>query len=171
MKKTNLFLGIALVVLAFSACEKESSNSEKDSLSEIVGTYSGEFSDDSGLKSGNSGTADVSMTENDQLQIHCYGDVMDTTFIMDAFENGDSVMVCDTGEAFEMQYGHMGNGGNHMMDMHNNQSEWQHHMSDDHEDGDMHYGGFNMTNHTFEYKFRMMDGDSLYYIVFNGSKD
>jgi len=170
MKKIKLFLGIALVTLAFSACEKESSNSDKDYMSEIVGTYNGEFINQSGLKSGNLGTADI-VNVNNQLQIHCYGDLMDTTFMMDAFENGDSVMVCDTGEAFEMQYGHMGNGGNHMMDMHNNESEWMHHMNDDHNNEDMHYGGFNITNHTFEYKFRMKEDDSAYYIVFNGSKN
>lgn len=170
MRKTKLFLGMAIVAFAFSACEKESSDSDNDYMSEIIGTYSGEFSNDSELKSGNYGTADVSMV-NDQLQIHCYGDVMDTTFMMDAFENGDSIMVCETGEAFEHEYGHMGNGGNHMMDMHNNQSEWQHHMSDDHNDGDMHYGGFNMTNHTFEYMFKMMDGDSAYYLKFKGVKN
>jgi len=148
----------------------ERSNSDKDSLSEIVGTYSGEFSNDLGLKSGVSGTADVSITKNDQLQIHCYGDVMDTTFIMDAFENGDSAMLCDTGDAFENKYGHMGNGGNHMMDMQDNESEWQHHMSEDHNGEDMHYGGFNITNHTFEFKFQMIEGDSSYHVVFNGSK-
>ncbi len=170
MKNGKLFLGIAIVAFAFSACDKNSSDSSKDYISEIVGTYSGEFANQSGLKSGNIGTANV-VRVNNQLQIHCYGDLMDTTFMMDAFENGDSIMVCNTGEAFEMQYGHMGNGGNHMMDMHNNQSEWQHHMADDHNNGDMHYGGFNMTNHTFEYMFRMMEGDSAYYIVFNGSKN
>lgn len=170
MKKTKLFLGIAIVAFAFSACEKDDSDSDEGYISEIVGTYSGVFSNQSDLKSGNTGTADVMVADN-QLQIHCYGDLMDTTFIMVAFENGDSVIICDTGEAFEMQYGHMGNGGNHMMDMHSNQSEWQHHMSDDHDDSDTHYGGFNMTNHTFEYMFRMMEGDSTYYIIFNGSKN
>lgn len=170
MKKTKLFLGIAIVAFAFSACDKNSSDSGKDYISEIVGTYSGEFANQSGLKSGNIGTADV-VRVNNQLQIHCYGDLMDTTFMMDAFENGDSIMVCDTGEAFEMQYGHMGNGGNHMMDMHSNQSEWQHHMTDDHNSEDMHYGGFNMTNHTFEYMFKMMDGNSADFIKFKGIKN
>merc|ERR1711879_553482 len=156
--------GIAIVAFAFSACEKDGSDSDENYLLEIVGTYSGEFINQSDLKSGSTGTADVIVVDN-QLQIHCYGDLMDT------FENGDSVMICDTGEAFEMQYGHMGNGGNHMMDMHDNQSEWQHHMSDDHNDGDMHYGGFNMTNHTFEYMFKMMDGNSADFIKFKGIKN
>nr|WP_321453112.1 hypothetical protein [uncultured Carboxylicivirga sp.] len=170
MNKKKVIMGLALIALAFSACEKETSNPDNDYLSKIEGTYSGEFSNQSDLKSGNLGTADVTIV-TDQLQIHCYGEVMDTTFIMDAFENGDSIMICDTGEAFEHEYGHMGNGGNHMMDMHNNQSEWQHHMSDDHADGDMHYGGFNMSNHTFEYRFRMMEGDSSYSIMFKGVKN
>ena len=58
-----------------------------------------------------------------------------------------------------------------MIGMHNNQSEWQYHMYDDHENEDMHYGGFNMINHTFEYTFRMMDGESSYKIMFKGIKN
>jgi hypothetical protein len=138
-------------------------------MSEIVGTYSGEFINQSGLKSGIQGTADV-MNVNNQLQIHCYGDIMDTTFIMDAFENGDSIMVCDTGEAFEHLYGHMGK-GNHMMDRNDNESEWEHHMDEDHQDGDDHFGGFNRNMHSFEYMFRMTESDSIYYIMFNGVKN
>ena len=170
MKNVKKLFGIAIVVMLLSACEKDNVNSDKDYLSDIVGTYSGEFSNQSGLKSSSQGTADV-VVVNNQLQIHCYGDYLDTTFVMDAFENGDSIMICDTGEAFEMQYGHMGNGRNHMMDMHNTESEWQHHMSDDHNSGDIHYGGFDIKMHTFEYKFRMMEDDSVYFTIFNGSKN
>ncbi|MBI9069411.1 MAG: hypothetical protein JEZ09_19085 [Salinivirgaceae bacterium] len=170
MKRSKLILSIVIVAVAFCACKKDSSEVDNDYMSEIVGKYRGEFTNQAGLKSSSQGKADVA-TLNNQLQIHCYGDLMDTTFVMDAFENGDSVMVCDTGEAFEMQYGHMGNGSNHMMDMHNDESEWQNHMNEDHNLGDMHYGGFNMTKHTFEYMFRMMEGDSAYYMVFNGSKN
>lgn len=170
-KKHVLFLSLTLIVIAFSACNKESSNSAKDYLSNIVGEYSGQFTNDLGLKSTNSGTADVRLTDNSQLQIHCYGNAIDTTFIMDAYENGDSIMVCMTGEAFENEYGHMGHGGNHMMDMNNNQSAWEHHLADDHTNGDMHYGGFSMSNHTFEYQFKMMEGDSIYNIMFRGVKN
>jgi len=166
----NKLLAITIVAILFSACQKESTNNDSDYLSDLVGSYSGDFSNESGLNLSSQGTADVVIV-NDQLQIHCYGDYMDTTFIMDAFENGDSIMVCNTGEAFEMQYGHMGNGGNHMMDMNNTESEWQHHMNDDHSNGDIHYGGFDMKMHTFEYKFRMMEDDSVYFIMFNGSKN
>lgn len=170
MKYAKKLLGIALVVMIFSACDKDNSSTDNDYLSDLIGTYSGEFSNQPGLSSSNKGTADIVLI-NDQLQIHCYGEYMDSTFVMDAFENGDSIMICDTGEAFEMQYGHTGNGGNHMMDMHNNESQWQHHMNDDHNSGETHYGGFDMNMHTFEYKFRMIDGDSIYFIMFNGSKN
>ncbi len=170
MKNVNQLVGIAIVAILFSACDKENVKPDKDYLTDIVGSYSGEFSNQLDANLSNPGIADV-MIVNDQLQIHCYGDLMDTIFVMDAFENGDSIMICATGETFEHEYGHMGNGGNHMMDTHNSESEWEHHMIDDHTGGDMHYGGFDMQMHTFEYKFRMMEGDSVYHIMFNGSKN
>lgn len=165
-----MFVSIAIVAMLFSACNKDITNDDNDYLSEIVGTYSGEFSNESGLKASSQGTADVVLV-NEQLQIHCYGDLLDTTIIMDAFGNRDSIMICETGEAFERQYGHMGNGGNHMMHMDDDETEWEHHMNDDHENGDMHYGGFDMEHHTFGYKFRKMEGDSISFIMFNGSKN
>jgi len=170
MKKIGFFLVLAIVVLLIGACENESMNSDKNYLSEIAGTYFGEFSIESDLKSGNQATADVTVI-NSQLQIHCYGELLDTTFVMDVYEHGDSVMLCHTGLAFQTEYGHMGNGHKHMKDMHNNQSEWQHHMFDDHQTGDVHYGRFSMKMNTFEFMFRMMDGNSEYFLNFKGIKN
>ena len=49
--------------------------------------------------------------------------------------------------------GHM-NGGM-MGDMQNNETEWMHHLNDEHQDGDEHFGGFDLQHHAFDYTFRM----------------
>lgn len=168
--KTRILLVLTILGIGLNGCEKDSSKSDTDYFLEIVGTYSGEFINQADLKSGTPGTATVTHV-NSELQIHCFSDLIDTTFLMDTYENGDSIMICDTGSAFELEYGHMSHGGNHMMDMHNSESEWSHHLSDDHSIGDLHFGAFNMKNHSFEYKFRMMEGNSAYYIEFKGNKN
>ncbi len=38
------------------------------------------------------------------------------------------------------------------------ETEWQHHMDDEHQPGDEHFGGFDMGNHSFGYSFQMMEG-------------
>ena len=158
----------ALFVLTMVSCSDEDPSNTRNYLDDITGTYIGEFSSANKLTN-DAGTADVTLTNNDQLEIHCYGELMDTTIIMDAFQNGDSVMVCNTGQDFYNEYGHMGN-GYHMMDMRMNQSEWMHHLESDHANSDEHYGGFNMQNHSFSYSYKMMDGDTVYMIEFNGTK-
>lgn len=167
MRKSLVIL-LAMAGLFLVSCEKDDSD-VNESLKSVEGTYNGEFNTVDGLKSNHQGTAIVTMHNEEQLQIHCFGDLMDTTFIMDAYEHGDSVMICYTGETFEMEYGHMGQ-GHHMGDMGMRQTEWEHHMMDDHDEDDMHYGGFNMNNHSFSYTFKMGEGSEMYYLKFEGVK-
>jgi hypothetical protein len=72
-------------------------------------------------------------------------------------------MVCLTGDDFEHMYGHKyGEGhmsGGMMDDMQNEETEWMHHMNDEHIDGDEHFGGFDMMQHSFGYKFEMNNLD------------
>ena len=59
-------------------------------------------------------------------------------------------------------------GGGNMMG--NNSTEWGKHMNSEHKSGDEHFGGFNMLDNTFGYSFKMMQGDSVYYKKFHGTK-
>lgn len=71
------------------------------------------------------GTATVTMMGENQIQVHCFGDPIDTTFVLDYYENNE---------------------------------------------GDEHFGGFNMQDGTFTYSFQMEDETSLYYLTFQGVK-
>ena len=43
--------------------------------------------------------------------------------------------------------------------MQNMSSEWMQHLNNEHQDDDEHFGGFNMQNHSFEYTFKMENGE------------
>ena len=149
----NIFL--MLISLTFIAC-----NNSDDILSnEIVGTYEGTLTLDSG-KSVESAktlngiaTAVVNMV-GDRIEVHCFGDNFDTTVMLDIYHNGDEINACLTGDEFEQMYGHM-LGQNHM---NGNGSEWMQHLNNDHQVGDEHFGGFNMPKNSFNYTFRTENG-------------
>jgi hypothetical protein len=63
----------------------------------------------------------------------------------------------------------MGN-GYHMTDMHMGETEWMHHLNDDHQPGDEHYGGFDMDHHAFSYSFQMNEEDTSYSLTFHGTR-
>ncbi len=180
MKKSMIVAGLilAVVLMGFNSCEK----SDDLATDEIEGTYIGTFSVSSLLKSAPSdgvdadhGTAEINMMGDNQIEVHCFGDEIDTTFMLDYYEHNDSVMVCLTGGEFGNMYGHMlGDGhmsGGMMGDMGQGESEWMHHMNDEHDEGDEHFGGFNMSEHTFTYSFKMMDATTPYYLNFHGTKN
>ena len=180
MKHRNLIIGVLItsVLLVVVSCSK-TENDPKDS---IEGTYYGTFTRTTSLKSAQTdntgvdhGTAEVTMVENDQIEVHCFGNEIDTTFMLDYYMHNDSAYVCLTGTDFENMYGHMlgtGHmGGSMMGDIGDDETEWMHHMSDEHVDGDDHFGGFDMHNRTFTYSIRMMDESESYYMKFTGSKE
>jgi len=169
---------LAIVVIGFTSCEK----TDDIEVNDIEGVYEGTFSVSNSLKAapfdggdGDHGTAEVSMMGNNQIEVHCFGEEIDTTFMLDYYEFNDSVMVCLIGDDFENMYGHMlGDGhmsGGMMGDVQNGESEWMHHMNDEHNEGDEHFGGFDMGEHTFTYSFYMMDGTTPYYLKFHGIKN
>ena len=95
---------LAVVMMGFTSCEK----SDDLTVNEIEGEYIGSFSVSSTLKSAlldgadeDHGTADVSMMGDNQIEVHCFGEEIDTTFMLDYNEHNDSVMVCLTGDDFE----------------------------------------------------------------------
>ena len=177
-KKMNSWIAGALLIAGFAACDKAEVITPDNS---VEGRYVGTLSTE-GLKSAaglttesTNATADVTLTGDNQIEVHCYSDELDTTFMLNYYENHDSVMVCLTGNAFEEMYGHMlGHGhmeGGMMNDIQNGETEWEHHMFDEHQTGDEHFGGFDTMNHTFGYRFQMMDGNNRYMLDFQGSKN
>jgi hypothetical protein len=151
-----------------SSCKKdEAFPSAVDYIDQITGTYTGTLEKASGLKATDPGTADVSYIEGSTVEIHCYGDAFDTTFRMDIYADNDNIMLCATGDNFESTYGHMQ--GDYHMDHHGeNQTEWGHHMEDSHNAGDQHFGGFDMTNHSMNYTFKIENGNLIETIRFDG---
>jgi len=174
----RLLMRVTVVVSAlvlFTACEKEETK-----ISSIEGTYEGWLTGND-LKSGETvvdnsveATAEVTITGENEIEVHCYSSDFDTTFMLNYYGHHDSAYVCFTGDDFEEMYGHMlgySHNGGMMNDMHGDETEWLHHMDEEHEEGDEHFGGFDMDNYTFSYIFRMMDGDNPYSLMFHGSKE
>jgi len=184
MKHRNLIIGMLFTSTLFvvGSCTK-TSNNDRDN---IEGTYYGTFSRTTSLKSAQTdssvvdhGTAEVTMAGENLIEVYCHGDEIDTTFMLNYYMQHDSAMVCLTGDDFENMYGHMlgaghmGGGmmGDMMGDIGDNETEWMHHLNDEHEPGDQHFGGFDLKMGTFTYSIRMMDNAEPYYIKFSGSKE
>lgn len=190
MKSLKKIGFVALAIFALASCNK----TDDFSVNTIEGRYVGTITETGSLKSasGNvySATADVSKLKEGEIQVHCFGGDIDTTFMLNYFENHDSVMVCLEGDDFDEMYGHMNSGGmmggtnggmmggtntgtntgmmggtqgNHQSQ---NGTEWQNHMSSLHQAGDEHFGGFDMMGKSFGYTFKMPNGD----MTFQGTK-
>ena len=92
MKSKNVFIGMFMMsaILAFVSC----SESTDDPSGYIEGIYYGSFTRTTSLKStaetvrhGYSGDAfaEVRILEDSQIQVHCYGQETDTTFMVDYY--------------------------------------------------------------------------------------
>ena len=177
MKKIRLITILTVMItLIFVACEDSESLPDET----IAGTYVGAITNTDGtkskeyLKTENEAIAEITMIENNTIQVHLYDVKLDTTFMLNYYEDMDSVMVCYTGDDFENMYGHMlGQGhsdGGMMGDLQNNETEWMHHLNDEHKGGDQHFGGFDMQNHTFSYQFARMEDGLIHDLLFQGVK-
>lgn len=162
--KINKNIGIASVLviaigLLFTACDKNDDVAYND----VVGIYEGTLTasiagKSSSSKVNNTATAEVTMV-GDQIEVHCFNDDFDTTIMLNLFEDGNMMNTCLTGSDFENLYGHMMGQGNMNGNMSNMGSQWMQHLNNEHQDGDEHFGGFNMQNHSFEYTFKMENGE------------
>lgn len=168
---TGIFIAATVV---FLACEKDdSANDESVDFKSVEGKYLGTQTYSMDTSDMFDAQCDINMMNDSVIEVHCYGELLDTTIMLQMYENQDSIMVCFTDSAFYNAYGHMnGHMGGHMHagmgGMHGNfNSEWLHHLNDEHDAGDMHYGGFDMMNHSFEFEFKMQDG----FIKFQGYKE
>ena len=176
-KKINFWIAGVLLIAGFAACDKTEETFPDNSIEgKYVGTLTNEETKSAaGVITGNaSATADVTIINDEEIEVHCYGEELDTTFMLNYYENHDSVMVCLTGNAFEEMYGHM-LGQGHMMggmmgDIHNDETEWMHHLNDEHHSGDEHFGGFDTMSHTFGYWLTIPENGTLYRMRFQGSK-
>lgn len=174
MKKVAKILSLAfLAAFTIAGCNKPDDLTDNS----IEGTYTGTLTRKSAtgtIIGSSSATASISKTSEGLIQVHCFGTGIDTTFMLNYYENRDSVMVCFTGTAFQNTYGHM-MGHGHMMggmmgDIKPGQTQWQHHMADEHKAGDKHYGGFDMMNHSFGYTFHNYNGGNHMIMNFEGTK-
>lgn len=163
----GMFAAALLFVMA--SCEKIGDLN----IDSIEGKYIGTLTKTSGLKSTAGeifdAAAEITKTKQGELTVHCYGGGLDTTFMLNYFENRDSVLVCATAANFSQMYGHaMGQGqmGSGMMgNLSGNSSEWINHMNQNHQAGESHFGGFKMTDSSFGYTFKMPSGDLQFHGV------
>lgn len=160
-----------LLFLFFVALFLSCGKSDNIVSNDITGTYTGTLTSNltARLSQANlvqPATMTVSNFGN-QIKIHCLAENFDATAVLNTYENHDSIMVCLTGEAFENMYGHMLEEEHMNGHMQSNNTQWMQHLSNEHQNGDEHFGGFDMQNHSFGYKFKMADGD--YY--FDGLKN
>ena len=177
MKKIKLIIATALSVVVLAACDKSDDVSVLEVDGNYVGTLTG-FDDaksETGVNTNQAAIAEIRKTGKGLIEVHLYSDSIDTTFVLNYYEHNNSALVCNNGDDFENIYGHMlGQGhtnGGMMGDMQNSETQWTHHLSDEHQDGDEHFGGFDMQTHTFEYQLNMIDGTSSYRLNFLGKKE
>lgn len=167
---------MVIMVLIIAACEPSSDSSNLSN--EIEGTYTGSLT--SSIKIGNNGQlsdhafVEIRRISNDLIEVHMYDEDLDSLFMLNYYDHLDSTLVCLTGNDFEAMYGHMlgedHSGGNMMGHMQNNETEWMHHLNDDHNEGDEHFGGFDRQMQTFEYRFTMKREQIRYEMLFQGQK-
>jgi len=154
MKLKNIKNIASILLIAISVVFISCDKNDDISYNDVVGTYEGTLTIDSGKSAdsaktlNSTATAVISMV-GDQIEVHCFGDNFDTTIMLDLYHDGDAINVCLTGDEFEEMYGHMQGQGH----MNGNGSEWMQHLNNDHQDGDEHFGGFNMQHHSFNYTF------------------
>jgi len=190
--KTAIFTTLIFIIgIGLVSCKKEKQDEQNlTNFDQIIGTYAGTFNYN-GLKTIMIAHADVQLNADSSITVHCFGGDFDTTFMLDVFDENDSVHVCMTGNDFLSEYGHMRNhngstmtgfgnmmGGNtmggNMMGGNTttvtDSTGWMYHIRVDHKIGDRHFGGFNVDNHTFGYSFRNPNNIEMF-IKFQGVKN
>lgn len=174
------------------------SNPSANSLaSKVIGTYSGVLKNTTTNQSVQATFTATSLNDS-LVSLHCIAFGFDTTISVQLYQNYDSIMFCFIGQDFYNAYGHNKNnydfcnnkqygwmnnswmhGTNGMGNMMNNWGNnnwagndqwnaWTNHMNTQHNQNDIHLGGFYPNLNSFHYKFYMHKGNSYYFEVFNG---
>jgi len=159
--KTALTLFSIMSLILIFSCEKSDELINNDVTGTYVGTLTSNLSSKSSETTKTEATpATVIVNEvGDQIQVHCFAEDFDITIMLDIYNDNNNVMVCLTGEEFENMYGHMLGHGNMNNHMQNSGTQWMQHLNNEHQEGDEHFGSFDMQHHTFNYTFRMNNGD------------
>lgn len=173
IKKIRLIATTLLFVLA--ACHE----SELISHKVIEGNYIGTLTkiDSPGetiLNIEEDAISEITKIGNETIQVHINSVEVDTTFMLNYYEDINNIRVCFTNDEFENMYGHMlgqgHNSGGMMDDMQNNETDWMHHLNDEHQNGDEHFGSFDMLNNIFEYRFEITEGGLTHNMIFQGGR-
>ena len=172
MKHLVKFSGIAIALLVlFTACQKEETNE-----SNVEGIYEGTLTvlqtkDKEGAAESKPATTEISIIGKNEIQVHCYSDGFDTTFVLNYYNHNNIAYVCYSGDDFEEIYGHMLDDSHMGGVMHNNgETEWMRHMNGQHDNSDEHFGEFDMHRQSFSYIFRMNPDDHSDDLHFQGVK-
>lgn len=173
MKRSKILVvgGLFIISMFMLSCqENEVLPGTIDPVGSVAGTYKGTITDNS-TGQVYEAAADVKKSGDSIVEIHCYSDALDSTFVMEVFENGDNMMLCNVGDDFENQYGHPGMKEHHnMMGGDSEGRNWMHHMEEEHDQDDEHFGEFDMGDHTFSYDFVMEDNHANATLQFKGIK-
>lgn len=171
MNKQNLISVTAILFMSmlFTACDKDDNNPQTDLSQTVSGSYKGSITSSDDPGSTQNAVMEVSAAGENSVEMNLMSEMLDTTFMLNLYENGDSVMVCLYGEDFNEMYGHYLDEDHHMMDG-NGHMDWDHHMDEQHEPGDEHYGGFEMNHHSLNYRI-IPEGQTDIYYQFEGDKE
>ncbi len=158
MKIISKLLYLNFFLLLFISCDKN----EDLGLNDVAGIYegtlstnvSGKFDAKSVTETTSPATVEITMNGN-EIQVHCYNENFDTTLMLDLFRDNEDIKVCLTGSDFEEMYGHMAENRDMNEGMMGDTNEWMQHLSDEHKQGDEHFGGFDMSQNSFEYTFKV----------------
>ncbi len=163
---------IAAITLAFTltSCNKANDATAPNLTKEVVGTYAGTLTTNN-LKGTSPATADITSVNDYTIEVHCYGEDIDTTFMLELYDDGDMMRVCFTDEDFYNEYGHNMSEDHHMMGGSGSWTNWSQHMSKEHGENDQHYGYFDMNDGRFDYTFKIETGGTTYTQEFSGSRE
>jgi hypothetical protein len=171
MKSLKILSIIALAIFSITliSCNKDDNQDEPNLTSGLTGTYTGTLTTN-GLKGTSPATVDITAVNNYTIQVHCYGDDIDTTIMLELYEDGNMMRVCFTDDDFYNEYGHNQSENHHMMGGNDGCcTNWSQHMNNDHQPNDKHYGYFNLDNHQFDYTFNVKTPSATYTQQFVGT--
>jgi hypothetical protein len=148
MKPLKILLGLA-VASAIASCSTNEDPVQRNVSNQVIGTYEGTLTS-SIAQTVVPATAEVTSAGAYTVRMHCFSADLDTTLVLDLYQEGNMMRVCLTGDDFEKEYGHNMSNDHPMM---GDNWTWQQHMSHDHNPSDNHYGHFDMNARTFDYTF------------------
>jgi len=193
-KWNNIFWIVAITGLLFMSCEKDNktpAGNINDTpivlADEVVGNYSGLIVNSSTDQS-QSAVLVVNAINDSVVTLSCIANGIDTTIMVQLYENSQQINVCFLGQDFYNQYGYNLNnndfctskpeGWNNDWCMNNNcwggqdqWNAWTNHQNSQHNQGDVHFGGFDLENISCNYGFQFSSPDSSWIETFTGTRD